>query len=180
LNVLTKALALVVCILASMHARADTQFAGSFSDHVTFAVNAGTVADVSVGYDWSDLLWYRGQQTNPTSHYFDAATLGWSLVRVNGAVTTTTKGTVTDSSNANSGSGKFSFDDLAQGTYTLTFTGTWAKPHLEGENWRQTAAVVNLQDATIAVTAVPEPESYAMLMAGLGLLGLAARRRTRK
>jgi hypothetical protein len=29
----------------------------------------------------------------------------------------------------------------------------------------------------VAVTAVPEPETYAMLLAGLGLVGFAARRR---
>jgi hypothetical protein len=29
-----------------------------------------------------------------------------------------------------------------------------------------------------AVTAVPEPETYAMLLAGLGLVGLVRRRRT--
>lgn len=32
-------------------------------------------------------------------------------------------------------------------------------------------------DATVAVAAVPEPETYAMLLAGLGLLGFVARRR---
>jgi hypothetical protein len=32
-------------------------------------------------------------------------------------------------------------------------------------------------NGAFTVTAVPEPESYAMLLAGLGLLGVAARRR---
>jgi hypothetical protein len=35
------------------------------------------------------------------------------------------------------------------------------------------------QDYLVAsVTAVPEPETYAMMLAGLGLLGFTARRRT--
>ncbi|MBK9347554.1 MAG: PEP-CTERM sorting domain-containing protein [Burkholderiales bacterium] len=32
----------------------------------------------------------------------------------------------------------------------------------------------------IGVTAVPEPETYAMLLAGLGLMGAIARRRNNK
>ncbi|WP_229259600.1 PEP-CTERM sorting domain-containing protein [Duganella aceris] len=35
-------------------------------------------------------------------------------------------------------------------------------------------------DVNITVTAVPEPETYAMLAAGLGMLGVVARRRSRK
>lgn len=34
-------------------------------------------------------------------------------------------------------------------------------------------------DTLLQITAVPEPESYAMFLAGLGLLGMIARRRTR-
>ena len=37
--------------------------------------------------------------------------------------------------------------------------------------------IVASEDITQYVTAIPEPESYAMLLAGLGLLGLVARRR---
>ena len=35
-------------------------------------------------------------------------------------------------------------------------------------------------DALAMVGAIPEPETYAMLLAGLGLLGFAARRRKQK
>ena len=34
-----------------------------------------------------------------------------------------------------------------------------------------------VQGGQLYVAAVPEPESYAMLLAGLGLIGFAARRR---
>ncbi len=38
----------------------------------------------------------------------------------------------------------------------------------------------NVNYAVSSVTAVPEPETYAMMLAGLGLLGFAARRRKQK
>jgi len=45
-----------------------------------------------------------------------------------------------------------------------------------GESWE--AFVTADFNASVAVTAVPEPETWAMLLAGLGLVGMAARRRT--
>jgi hypothetical protein len=39
--------------------------------------------------------------------------------------------------------------------------------------------VYNLHDVTLTVVAVPEPETWGMLLAGLGLVGFAARRRGR-
>ncbi|MBL8467179.1 alkaline phosphatase PhoX [Methyloversatilis discipulorum] len=53
------------------------------------------------------------------------------------------------------------------------------------DKFNPNVAYVNIQhpadgvDRTIQITAVPEPESYAMFLAGLGLLGMIARRRTR-
>jgi hypothetical protein len=50
-------------------------------------------------------------------------------------------------------------------TYALRLTGV-------------TLATGGSYGGTVAVTAVPEPESYALFLAGLGLMGFIARRRT--
>jgi hypothetical protein len=58
---------------------------------------------------------------------------------------------------------------LAPGVYTLTLTGT-------------NSASMGSDAGNLALTpglpaAVPEPDNYAMLLAGLGIVGLLARRR---
>lgn len=60
---------------------------------------------------------------------------------------------------------------IARSIYTPYVDGTDAvKVYLDGSNALHISAV----------TAVPEPESYAMLLAGLGLMGAIARRRNKK
>lgn len=60
---------------------------------------------------------------------------------------------------------------IAASTYNQYLDGTDAvKVYLDGSNALHISAV----------TAVPEPESYAMLLAGLGLMGAIARRRNKK
>ncbi len=59
----------------------------------------------------------------------------------------------------------FSFNNVASGTYKLWYSG-----------FTNDTAIASL-GGTFNVTAVPEPESYAMLMAGLGVLGFMARRK---
>lgn len=54
-----------------------------------------------------------------------------------------------------------------------TFTATLFGTNLQGisdESW-------GIDNVSVAIAAVPEPESYAMLIAGLGLMGAVARRR---
>ena len=71
-------------------------------------------------------------------------------------------------------------------TWTMDFTATaggtlnFAAPHLKVEFLTQATdrnATGNLLSQTIP--AVPEPETYAMLLAGLGLMGAIARRRNK-
>lgn len=63
----------------------------------------------------------------------------------------------------------FDFDAI-DGTF-----GTVALPALEDGLFWTTASLYT--DGTISVAAIPEPQAYALLLAGLGLLGFAARRR---
>ena len=60
-------------------------------------------------------------------------------------------------------------------TYTQAGTPTSAMSNTAG-NWR----FDNIAFTGVAIAAVPEPESYAMLLAGLGLVALVARRRNKK
>lgn len=57
----------------------------------------------------------------------------------------------------------------------------WFAYHYDFANnsatWNGEYNPVFFGNATVAVAAVPEPETYAMLLAGLGLLGFVARRR---
>ena len=68
----------------------------------------------------------------------------------------------------------------SNGTPGSEFTGLYF------DKFDANKAFVNIQhpsdgiDRTIQITAVPEPESYAMFLAGLGLVGFAARRRAAK
>ncbi len=66
-------------------------------------------------------------------------------------------------------------------TWTIDFTGTgldFSAPHLKVQflkSLTQTKPTGNLLSQTIP--AVPEPETYAMFLAGLGLMGAVAKRR---
>jgi hypothetical protein len=77
-----------------------------------------------------------------------------------------------------SASNSLSFSNLAAGTYTLQFSGTLAKAQTTTFLGKTTTIpTVGAYASLISVTAVPEPESYAMLIAGLGLIGAAVKRR---
>lgn len=65
----------------------------------------------------------------------------------------------------------FSADDLVAGAYTLTFTG-WA--YSSGASVTLNSTVGSYD---VILTAVPEPESFALMGLGLGVLGFMTRRR---
>jgi hypothetical protein len=66
------------------------------------------------------------------------------------------------------------WSDLAAGTYTLQYTGTLAKA---SKVFGLTVPTIGSYGAVVNLTPVPEPETYAMMLAGLGLMGIMVRRR---
>lgn len=79
-----------------------------------------------------------------------------------------------------------SFAALAAGdTYEATFTTTFSPVQFNSGYWTKDGnqfGTIGGGDVTLQqyTTPVPEPETYAMLLAGLGLFGLAAQRRKQK
>ncbi len=65
----------------------------------------------------------------------------------------------------------FSFHNIAAGTYQILASGT-----LSGSGYPGLAVI----GTHYTVTAVPEPESFAMMLAGLGLIGSLSLRRKQK
>ena len=71
----------------------------------------------------------------------------------------------------------FNFAFLAQTNDILTLSASQGV-HMNASGPIE-ASLSGMLNGQFTVTAVPEPEQYAMLLAGLGLLGVAARRRAR-
>lgn len=83
-----------------------------------------------------------------------------------------------------SGSGSFVGSNAA--VYTVTGTGSinfgslFAGVSSVMWNSNDTSSFGQMNIDNVTVNAIPEPETYAMLLAGLGLMGFAARRRKQK
>jgi hypothetical protein len=87
-------------------------------------------------------------------------------------------GTVANNSYA-TGLGFLRVDGLAFGSANSTYT-PFVQNGVAVAAWLDTSATATANTFNLAVAAVPEPETYAMLLAGLGLMGAIARRRNKK
>lgn len=76
-----------------------------------------------------------------------------------------------DTSTATSGVFSQTFSNLlANHSYIFSFTGKWSGVS-SGANWSLTGT------PSVSISPVPEPETYAMFLAGLGIIGSIALRR---
>lgn len=130
------------------------------------------------GTGWT-LLAKVNSDSSPT--VFDGVSFSWSLGPQSGKTGTWTFGAdqtvkvdLVVAMHASNRSGAFLFDDLILSANDIQ-NGTWNIAWLN--NGGQVPDYSNSSFWLRDVTAVPEPETYAMMLAGLGVLGLIAHRR---
>lgn len=148
---------------------------GTFDNGIGYDIYSShtkhVVGDAGDGYKFSDI--FNFTLTDPLAGYASLVSnwkiTSWSA-KLNGVDLSFTPG-----SYAGTLSGAASFN---AGMNTLVITGVTAGPG--GPQWGNGTGAYNMSLGGSAVAAVPEPETFAMLLAGLGLVGFATRRRERK
>ena len=139
----------------------------------SFVVDAKTVASLASAF--TDTYTFSLVNSSAAGSYF--VTTGFKNANGKEAGISSFSAVLLDSSNQEvKGSWDadelvYSYSGLTAGQYTLS---------VAGQTFTQFATSKTVgYDGSFSVTAVPEPESYAMLLAGLGLMGTIARRRSK-
>jgi hypothetical protein len=172
-------IALGACVLApafagSAPASQTYSFAAnSDTDTISFVLGGknstpGTSWDVKAEASWVDML---------VNHASFNGALSWAL-----------SGAASRSGALSDGAGKegesfINLSGLSAGKYKLTFTGDWGAESItapKGSKFEYAEGRVELGDdvhISSHVPAVPEPETYALMFAGLAMIGTVAQRR---
>ena len=127
-------------------------------------INGSTFTDVSVG------TIHIGSVSDLGGSFFAATSIQFpSFSLTLQSVTFLTSSGIAALTDLDPSANGFSFQNVAAGDYLVKASG-----FLSGSAQIPNLAFVG---ANYSVTAVPEPEAFAMLLAGLGLVGTIARRR---
>ena len=132
-------------------------------DSFTFQFTlAAPVSNIDIGFAYSNT---NGNPNNPP---VGTATNSWTMDSLSGPLLNTVvanSGNPSSSNNAHDFA--MSFNGLSAGSYNFT----WAR------SGTANSGSLRIDDFSATVTAVPEPETYAMMLAGLGAIGFMSRRR---
>ena len=190
-------LALVLALTAAVGAQAEQfDFNGNISTQKdVIQINFSLASDATDVKVWTDSF-LNGINFDPITAVWTQTNTGWSLIGQNDDNSSIAPGqTYYDSG--------LTFGSLVAGSYKFTIAtfnnfangNTLAQGFLFDNDlaipladWTQPASHANMGSAysvhlsgvSSAVNAVPEPETYAMMLAGLGILGAVTRRKNRK
>lgn len=138
-------------------------------DIETFSAQSSSA---SFWLNWVDAISSKTTKAGTTTDIYDGK-YAWLLTNAltGKVIDQGSKLNLNDTSTAASGSYLLTFSNLVASTsYNLSLVGKWAGVQDSGK-WSLTAA------PSVSITPVPEPETYAMFLAGLGVIGMIARRR---
>lgn len=192
-----KPLALVVALTAAMGAQAaQFDFQGDIATHKdVIRINFSLLTDATDVKVWTDSF-LNGVNFDPITAVWAQTNTGWNRIGENDDNASIAPGQTRYDSG-------LTFANLTAGNYLFTIAtynnfsnGTTLAQGFRFDNqapiplaqWNQPANGLNkgthysvhLSGVDGAVSAVPEPESFAMLLAGLGIVGALARRKNRK
>lgn len=173
--------AVVLATLAAQPALAATQALNTLSGGGASFSDLTSTASFSAGVrSFSDTLSFT-LDADVSSLSFTVSTMerlgngnNWGNVQFNSL---SISGLSVTSNGTGSGLTWTSTGPIAAGTYSLTFSGSGAKPD-DGRSWSSSNSLrYDLAYTAVAVSPVPEPETYALMLAGLGLVAWVSRRR---
>lgn len=149
-------------------ALASVAISASATTVYSSTVNGASFSNLSVGYITV------GSLSDVAGNLFAAQSVtlfpGYSLTLDSVTFTSATVGSLTPDNDPSTDG--FSFQNVVAGTYQITASGS-----LSGNGQVSNLAIIG---ANYTVTAVPEPKTSIMLLAGLGLIGSIALRRRNK
>lgn len=127
----------------------------------------------------SPMLFQDSILSQPNTSNFSIINASMELIGLNGAFPVSV-------SIASQSSGSMQLGATFSGSFvgtgqSITFTGIHSRfdvAALQNNQSFYSRAVLNVSADGVAISPVPEPETYAMLLAGLGVIGLVRRRRT--
>lgn len=158
------AIAIAAAALTTVSAQAATQNAGTLGSYYTvFTVVPGSFAD-TVNFSIAAPSVLTGTAANLKLSFGSFSILDIAGLTVNVWNNSHPYGTYNFGSFAG-GAGSYTFNLPTAGDYHIDITGT------------ATGASGGTYGVALSAAPVPEPETYAMLLAGLGVMGAIARRR---
>jgi hypothetical protein len=158
---------MLACLAGAAALLPGAASAVQYQDTAVFDFTAASSSYTAL-FSWEDFLGSKGK-----SHLEADGKYSIVLTNAGNAVIASfnniANGITGDTGGVFSGSFLKTFSGLTSGAgYELTFVG----------KWNAASGYTTNQSPSVSISAVPEPETYAMLLAGLGLIGTIARRRT--